>query len=87
MFDFFNDFFDEIKKGAFRYQVNGGKGIVVEGYKNVLKIETNSVVLKLNNGELEILGTNLKIREIGGNTIVIEGKIQSVNQVGECNEK
>ena len=87
VFDFFNDFFDEIKKGAFRYQVNGGKGIVVEGYKNVLKIETNSVVLKLNNGELEIFGTSLKVKEIGGNSIVIEGKIQSVNQVGERNEK
>ena len=87
MFDFFNGFFDEIKKGSFRYQVNSGNQIVVEGYKNILKIDNGIIVLKLSGGELEILGDCLKVKEFGSDTIVIVGKIQSVNQIGAYNEK
>ena len=87
MFDFFNSFFDEIKKGAFRYQVSSGNQIVVEGYKSVLKIDGEKIVLKLGSGELEILGSCLKVKEFGSNTIIISGKIQCVNQVGVFNEK
>ncbi len=87
MFDFFNGFFDEIKKGAFRYQVSSGRQIVVEGYKTVLRIECDNIVLKLGSGELEILGEDLKVKEIGINTIIIDGRIKSINQVGICNEK
>ena len=87
MFDFFNGFFDEIKKGSFRYQVSSGNQIAVEGYKSVLKIDDEKIVLKLGSGELEILGSNLKVKEFGSNTIIISGKIQCVNHVGVCNEK
>jgi len=83
VFDFFNDFFGEIKKGTFRYQVDSGNKIAVEGYKNVLKIDDKCIVLKLFNGELEIIGMNLKVKELCTNTIIISGSIKSINQVGE----
>ena len=82
MFDFFCDLFNEIEIHNYRYQVNSGKQIVIEGYKHVLKVETNIIILKLFNGELEILGNNLKIKELGTNTIKIVGKINSVCEIG-----
>ena len=87
MFDFFVDLFGEIKKDAFRYQVDCGKKIVVQGYKSVLASNEEKIVLKLKNGELNIIGKNLKIVEFGTNTFIATGAIKSVETVGGDNEK
>ena len=87
MFDFFDDIFKEIKHGNFRYQVDSNKQIAVEGYKNILKIDENCVILRLSTGEMCISGANLKIKEFGGNTIIIFGEIYSVTVEGEKNAK
>lgn len=87
MFDFFVDLFGEIKKDAFRYQVDCGKKIVVQGYKSVLVLGDEKIVLKLKNGELNIIGNNLKIIEFGTNTFVATGTIKSIETVGGGNEK
>lgn len=87
MFDFFVDLFGEIKKDAFRYQVDCGKKIVVQGYKSVLVSNEEKIVLKLKNGELNIFGNNLKIVEFGTNTFVATGTIKSIETVGGGNEK
>lgn len=87
MFDFFVDLFGEIKKDAFRYQVDCGKKIVVQGYKSVLALNEERIVLKLKNGELNIIGNNLKIVEFGTNTFVATGTIKSVETAGGDNEK
>ena len=81
MFDFFNELFKGIKKGAYRYQVDSSGQIAVEGFKTVLKVEETCIVLKLDGGELEITGKNLKVREITTNTIKICGKICGVFEV------
>ena len=78
MFDFFDELFGEIKKGSYRYQVDCGKKIVVEGYKNIQKIEAESVVLKLFDGEMEIRGKDLKVSEFLAKTISITGQICTV---------
>ena len=82
MFDFFYDLFGEIKKKSFRYQVDDGKKIAIQGYKNTLLITENRVVIKLFDGEMEVLGKNLKIKELSQNTMIITGEIVSV-----CTEK
>lgn len=87
MFDFFVDLFGEIKKDAFRYQVDCGKKIVVQGYKSVLVSNEEKIVLKLENGELNIIGNNLKIVEFGTNTFVATGTIKSVETTGGGSEK
>lgn len=87
MFDFFVDLFGEIKKDAFRYQVDCGKKIVVQGYKSVFVSGEEKIVLKLKNGELNIIGNNLKIVEFGTNTFVATGTIKSIETVGGDNEK
>ena len=86
MFDFFVDLFQE-RFNTYRYQVDSGKQIAVQGYKAVLKIEENRIVLKLFDGELEILGKKLKVKELGTNTIIITGEVISVSTMGEKNGK
>ena len=43
MFDFFNDLFGECKKSNYRIQIDSGKKIVVEGYKNILLIDNKNI--------------------------------------------
>lgn len=87
MFDFFNDLFGECKKSNYRIQIDSGKKIVVEGYKNILLIDNKNIILKLCNEELSIVGKDLKIQQLGTNTIIICGKILGVSTQGERNEK
>ncbi|MGN1222486.1 MAG: YabP/YqfC family sporulation protein [Christensenellales bacterium] len=89
MFDFFNDMFGETKNCFFRYQVNSGKEIVVEGYKNLLLVSDEKIVLKVKNGEINILGCNLCVKEFSAQTIMVKGEIRSIENCckGEIDEK
>lgn len=87
MFDFFNDLFSECKKSSYRIQIDSGKKIVVEGYKNILLIDSQNIIIKLYDEELSIVGNNLKIQQFGSNTIVVCGKIKSVSTQGGRDEK
>lgn len=87
MFDFFVDLFGEIKKGSFRYQVDSGKRFVLQGYKNVSLVTDEKIIVKLFVGELEIDGRHLKIKELGTNTIIVDGSISGVLLVGVQNAK
>lgn len=78
MFDFFDELFGEIKHGNYRYQVDGGKQIVLQGYKNLLRAENEVVIVKLFDGEMKILGKNLHIKEFGTNSLTVAGEIQCV---------
>ena len=89
MFDFFNDMFSEAKKCFFRYQVNNGTEIVLEGYKNILMVSLEKIVLKVDNGEVSILGSNLCIKELCSSTITVFGRIYSIENscFGDANAK
>lgn len=87
MFDFFNDLFSECKKSSYRIQIDSGKKIVVEGYKNILFVDGDNIVLKLYETELDIKGKDLKIQQFGTNTIIVCGKIYQINTQGERDEK
>ena len=88
MFDFFDDLFVESSNRYFRYQVDSGKQIVVQGYKNILLIDSESIILKLPNGELSVVGTNLCVKEFGTSTIKICGNIAKIeHNLSEKNEK
>ncbi len=86
MFDFFDEIFGEIKRGNYRYQVDSGKQIAIEGYRNILKIDNKNIVIKLFDGELIIEGDNLRVKELGTNTIIICGNIKSVCEAGVKND-
>ena len=87
MFDFFDELFDGLSKKSYRYQVDSGKKIVIEGYKSILKVDENICIVKLAKGELEVVGSNLKIDEFGTNTLVLSGTIKSVSQVNKKKKK
>ena len=87
MFDFFNDLFSEIDKKSYRYQVDSGKKIVIEGFKNILLITDSRIVLKLFDGELEISGQNFKVKQLGQNNLVVKGDIFSVKTERVSNGK
>lgn len=87
MFDFFDELFGECKKNSYRFQVDSGKKIVIEGYKNILIIEDERIVIKLFDGELCVVGKNLKVKQFGSNTINICGQINQINLQGENYEK
>lgn len=89
MFDFFDDMFRETKKCYFRYQVDSGNSIVVEGHKNILHVGPEKIILKVDNGELQINGQNLCIKEFYVGTIKVVGTIFSVYNFcfGDCNGK
>ena len=89
MFDFFDDMFCETKKCYFRYQVDSGRQIVVEGYKNILLVCPEKIVLKISNGELQINGCNMCVKEFCAGTIKVVGMITSVEHqcFGECYDK
>lgn len=78
MFDFFCELFGELNKKSYRFQVDNGKKIVVQGYKNVLLITESRISIRLFDGELEINGKNLRIKELSQNTLIVNGKINSI---------
>jgi len=87
VFDFFCDLFGELNKKSYRYQVDSGKKIAIEGYKNILLITESRIAIKLFDGELEIIGSDLKISKLGQNTIIITGEIISVKTEKKQNGK
>ena len=89
MFDFFNDMFCEAKKCFFRYQVDSANQIVVEGYKNIVFVTSEKIVLKVKGCEISINGKCLCVKEFCASTIKISGKILSIENscFGESYEK
>lgn len=53
-------------------------GILVEGHKGVIIYSADSLVLRIKEGRLKILGKNLAIMEITADDVYIRGKIFSV---------
>ena len=67
---------------GYKYVNLAGKLLYVQGYKDILSFSQEDVTLKLKDGELKIKGKNLNIKELNLNSIVIEGKIAIVEQIG-----
>lgn len=82
MFDFVDEF-DQLKNivVGFRYVCYDNKLVVVQGYKDILLLDTNNVVLKLKKGELDIKGDNLNLAECFTNFLVVKGKINIIEMV------
>lgn len=53
-------------------------GVLVEGHKGVINYSQDSLVLRIKEGRLKILGKNLAIMEITADEVYIRGKIFSV---------
>lgn len=61
-----------------------GKGAVIQGYKKLLKISDEQiVVLGKNKRQIEVVGKNLEISSLAPSELVVLGKIISVGEYHE----
>lgn len=84
MFDFIEDI-KELKNSivGYRYINYGGEVAIVQGYKDILFFDENSVILKLKSGELLVKGQGLVVTEFTTNSVKICGKIISIEKAGK----
>lgn len=76
-------FFDEIiklfgadEKPSYKIMVLGEYGVVIEGYKKIVSLEENEIILLLKNGgKVSIVGVKLFIKQLEKEEVVISGKI------------
>lgn len=78
MFNFINEFGLTGQVKGYKYVNFNGEKVYVQGFKNLLNFDENSVTLKLKDAEMKIEGTMLNIEELGTDCILIQGKIVSV---------
>lgn len=62
----------------------GNKRLVLENHRGVSEYLPELVRLKLTNGELEVRGTGLLLREIKADVIALEGRIISLRYDEPC---
>lgn len=84
------NFFDEIRKRIYpqgsdfisEYNIvnMSGKILYIEGHCGIKSITTDKIALNLKKDNIEIIGENLKIKEISDKTILIEGEIIKVGK-------
>lgn len=82
MFGFINDYMHELelKEADYKMVFIGGDFLCVQGFKSVLKIESDNIVLKTKSGELNIVGVNLYVKELGVQEIKICGNIIKIER-------
>lgn len=88
MFHFFNEINNMLELPitsvtlSYEYVNLSGKVIYVQGYRDILNFDDTNIILKLKDGELHISGQNLNIRDLNPHSILIEGKVFGVQEVG-----
>ena len=75
MFSFFNEFGLCKEMLSYKYVNLNGEKVYVQGFKNLLCFDDKSIILKLKDNEMEIVGERLNIEELSQNTILVTGKI------------
>ncbi len=57
-------------------------GVYIEGVKKILGISGEEVAVTTKEGEVKIFGKNLTICELGGNSLTLSGRVDTVQRVG-----
>ena len=63
---------------SYRYVNMGGAALYVQGHKGIILFDTAKIVLRVAKARLEILGSNLKIKQLSSDDIMITGEVLSV---------
>ena len=81
------NYFSELKKhfkipdkffNAYNIVNVGGNLVYIEGQKGLLTLQDNVVSFKLKTGVVEIKGMGLKLRDLGPDTVAVQGKIYKI---------
>lgn len=86
MFSLIDEFLNDIDfktlsattKKAFKYVNFNNEIFYLQNFKGILTFSCEEILIKLYEGELKILGTNLKIKEISHKYLCVQGKIQKI---------
>lgn len=63
---------------GFNYINYDGKAVFIEGIKNVLKVDDCELAFQLKKGVLYVFGESLKISDLSGGSVLVEGIIHAV---------
>ena len=80
------NFFDALKKenlkvdigNSFNVVFTAGKLLYIEGHKGLLKLEDEIVVIKVKNGVLTIKGSQMFLKDLKKDVVIIQGKINNI---------
>lgn len=84
MFKFFEDIsklvgLDEKEYvGGYKIINFDGRAVYIEGYRSLMSISKEEVVLKLKKGRLKVIGKDIVIKDLNEGVLVVYGKITSV---------
>ena len=84
MYDFFEEIVNlsglpfEIFNKGFRVINFSNKTVYIEGFVNVINFENTEILIKLKRGIVNILGSDLKIKNMNLETILIVGNITNL---------
>lgn len=80
--DFLNDFDFKTKsvsnKNAFKYVNFNNEIFYLQNFKDIISFSPEQIIVKLFEGEIGLIGTNLTIKEISSKYICIYGKISKI---------
>ncbi|MNP36815.1 YabP family protein [compost metagenome] len=65
-----------------RLTLVGNKELFIENYESVIHFSSNKLILSLSEGSIEIEGSELMIRSILPQEVMIEGIVKNIKYVG-----
>ena len=68
-----NDLFDDLSVSIF-----SGEQVVLNGYSKIIEFDSNMIVVARKKDHVVIYGSNLKLSELEEESIIIEGKVKSI---------
>ncbi len=68
----------EIALNLPRLMMTGNKGLIVENYRGIIEFETERIRINTKTGIIKVSGSNLVIKEITSEDILIRGEIHLI---------
>ena len=67
------------KKKGFQYTNYNNRYLIIENIRDLLIASEKEIIIKLQQGEMSVIGDELEIKELGKRIICISGKIKSIS--------
>lgn len=64
---------------SYKYIVYGGKAVVIEGHKGIVKFCSDRMEFRVSEGRLCVLGVGLTLRQMAGGVAILIGRVNSVS--------
>ena len=71
----------DVCMGASLISVIGNQEIIIENFKNILQLTTESIILQCKHYKLRILGSHMEIKQYSKEEIIIYGNLKEITFV------